>query len=320
MCLRTMHACVSRILLALLLSMLLPGTSVTAQSQHTPAASSPTLSHRQHSATSARPADTPFFNLLTSVSGTLSTVAISGTLAYAAEGNGVTAINISNPAHPVSVARQPLDGTVVDLALAGPLIYALTQSSLVVIDIHQPLAPHLRGHYTGFSQAHSLQVIGALAYVADLNYGLIIIDLHNSDMPTVFTTFITPSPPVAFQIANLRLYVATSTTIQVFDLSDPNQLRLLGSYMIAQQSPTESASLIALAVAGTTAYITVQNGMPQNPTYTFETVDLSDPAAAVLQGQVPEYLILRAVSGTHGYALSQGLVLTLDLSNPGNLH
>jgi hypothetical protein len=102
-------------------------------------------------------------------------------------------LDVSDPSNPIvlgsinrltyiSDINPGLPGAIV---LAGTLAYAATGETLEIIDISNPAHPQVRTHYDTPGHASYVQIIGDLAYVADAEAGLSILDISDRLNPTV---------------------------------------------------------------------------------------------------------------------------------------
>ncbi|HKF95409.1 MAG TPA: hypothetical protein VKB96_12600, partial [Gammaproteobacteria bacterium] len=105
----------------------------------------------------------------------------------------LTVLDISDPSNPMVLGsinyltyssdiypRRP--GAI---ALAGTLAYIATGETLEIIDISNPAHPQVRTHYDTPGHASYVQIIGDLAYIADAEAGLSILDISNRLNPTI---------------------------------------------------------------------------------------------------------------------------------------
>jgi hypothetical protein len=117
-------------------------------------------------------------------------VRVSGTIAYVANGDALLTVDVSDPTHPVRLARLPMPG------------------ALVV----------------------RLAVGGGFAYVADMNYGLHVVDVSNPAQPAEVGALALPGAPRAVSLSGSHAVVALDWGgVSVVDVSNPASPALLGS-------------------------------------------------------------------------------------------
>jgi hypothetical protein len=121
-------------------------------------------------------------------------VASDGSLAVASHeastdgANGVTILDLADPAHPATIGRfvaSELSPGVHNLWIDGSILYVVVDggaptSGLYVVDIADPAAPSILSHfYAGSSFLHDVLVRDGLAFLSHWNAGLVIVDVGN---------------------------------------------------------------------------------------------------------------------------------------------
>jgi len=104
-------------------------------------------------------------------------VAVVGGYAYVAFGeDGLRAVDVSNPAHPVEVGYYDTPGIAGGVAVAGGYAYVADGSEgLRVVDVSNPATPTEVGFYDTPGSAGDVAVAGGYAYVTDMDAGLFIL-------------------------------------------------------------------------------------------------------------------------------------------------
>jgi hypothetical protein len=117
-------------------------------------------------------------------------VRVSGTIAYVANGDALLTVDVSDPTHPVRLARLPIPGgLVVRLAVAGRMVY-----------------------------------------LADMNYGLHVVDVSNPAQPAEVGALALPGAPRAVSLSGSHAVVALDWGgVSVVDVSNPASPARLGS-------------------------------------------------------------------------------------------
>jgi len=116
-------------------------------------------------------------------------VAVSGTLAYLAEGpsrwnvdigSQLSVVDLSDPTNPRQVGACPVEGGARSVAVSGHIaLVAAGERGLMAIDVNNPAEPTEVGRYDTSGQATDVAVRGHYAYVADGTAGLQVIAISN---------------------------------------------------------------------------------------------------------------------------------------------
>ncbi len=110
-------------------------------------------------------------------------VAVSGAVAYVADGVSLLVIDVSDPGSPVILGSVDTPDTAIGVAVSGAVAYVADRcSGLQVIDVSDPGNPVILGSVDTPSFAGGVAVSGAVAYVADANSGLQVIDVSSCDI------------------------------------------------------------------------------------------------------------------------------------------
>jgi Ca2+-binding RTX toxin-like protein len=164
-------------------------------------------------------------------------VQIVGNLAYVIcyanyQQSGLQIIDISNPAQPTfKGSYNTPEGVASSLTIVGSFAYIADNSSgLKIIDISNPTAPTLKGSYDTPGNAYDVQIVGNLAYVADL-YSLQIIDISNPAQPTLKGSYDTLDYAFDVEIVGTLAYITGDfgnysgtngiSGVQIIDITNP---------------------------------------------------------------------------------------------------
>lgn len=96
--------------------------------------------------------------------------------------NGVTLLDLTDPAHPTVITRytEGLTSGVHNVWVEGDLLYAVAGGPLKIFDISDPTAPEpLSEFHGGSSFIHDVYVRDGLAFVSHWDAGLVIVDVGN---------------------------------------------------------------------------------------------------------------------------------------------
>ena len=241
-------------------------------------------------------------------SGYANAVAVSGTIAYVADGeNGLEIIDVSNPAAPVRLGGCDTGWWAEGVAVSGTFAYvAAWDNGLQIIDVSNPAAPVRLGGYDAIDWAEGVAVSGTIAYVADGGTCLQIIDVSNPYLPVRLGSYWSSGNAQGVAISGTIAYVADSYSgLQIIDVSNPYLPVRLGGY-------DTIGDAYDVAISGTIAYVADGH-------HGIQIIDVSNPSAPVRLGGYDTsgdaYGV--AISGTLAYVAddSSGLQI-IDVSNP----
>jgi len=204
----------------------------------------------------AATAAAPTLTELGRLSGTILSVELQGDIAVVGDQQGILLLDVSNSASPIQISRLQLGGQIKDLFVRNNLVYAANGTGfLQIVDITNPFAPRLRGQLTIPVSGEAIDVVGDRAAIAAHNGGLIMVDIHNPDAPTVLGG----SGPILGSTYDVRyigdrVYVASISGLAIFDVSDPSHPTQLVFYNTITNN---NANAEAVDVDGNYAYLAV---------------------------------------------------------------
>ena len=168
---------------------------------------------------------------------------------------------------------------------------------------------YLLGHYNTPEYAQAVQIVGNIAYVADGNSGLQILDISNPAAPFRLSFYDTPGVAMGICVDGTTAYVADGDAgIVILDVSNPSAPFKLGSF---DPNDTSYHNAHDISISGTVAY--VAHGRAG-----LLMLDVSNPAIPSLLGSyVGGEARAVSISGSTAYVAgwSSGL-LVIDVSNP----
>jgi len=152
-------------------------------------------------------------------------------------------------------------------------------------------------------------VSGGVAYVADSDYGLQVIDASDPGHPTLLGAHDTPGYAYGIVVSGGVAYIADGGYgLQIIDVSDPAYPSFLGAYDTAGSERND------VAVSGDVAYV-ADGG------YGLQIIDVSDPAHPTLLGALDTPGNARGVvmSGNVAYVADRwGGLQVIDVSDPAH--
>jgi len=153
--------------------------------------------------------------------------------------------------------------------------------------------------------AYDVQVVGTLAYVADWDYGLRIIDVSNPAAPIQVGYYVILGNPTVVQVVGTLAYVSDFSGLRIIDVSNP-------AAPVQRGYCYTPGSAYGVQIVGTLAYVA-------DGSYGLRIIDVSNPAAPVQRGyyDTPGSAYGVQVVGSLAYVAdgSTGLRI-LDVSNP----
>lgn len=158
-------------------------------------------------------------------------VAVSGTHAYVAVNSGyycLRVIDVANPTNPQVVGEICLgynQGSVHDLSVSGTraCVTYMNEGFLRVFDISDPANPQSVGVMNTPGGASGVVLSGGIAYVADGNAGLVVINITSLQ---VLGGANTPGAASDVAVSGTHAYVADGSGLEVIDVTNPASPRL----------------------------------------------------------------------------------------------
>ena len=259
---------------------------------------------------------------------------------------GLQLYDVSNPETPSFLGGIDLPGFAVALAVAGDIVFVTDMVGLLTVDISTPSAPVIVGSVATSELISDIALRGDDVFMAAPYADLLMVDCSDPRHPSApipIATYSFGSRSVA--AGQTHVVVASESGVSFVDLTvDPpanaghfNVYDYDGAFAVALDesrtlttgyrrldilevgdgmvSPiTEinmNISANAIDISGNIACATGNGG--------FQTIDVSDPSAPLLRGEI-QFLFgnLRAVAmqGTSAILGREGTLLSIDISNP----
>ena len=244
-------------------------------------------------------------------------LAVVGQRAYLIDQSGINAntlriLDVSNPAAPSllgSYSQTPL--SVASISVSGTTVYIAQHQSqeLLIVDAGNPATPVLSGSYTAGALVNTVTATTNTLSLATAN-GLELVDASKADNPVRRGTYVSGERISRIQVVDKLVYaVAKDSGLLIYDVSDPAQPRLHGSF---DQLNLDFAEQVEdVRVQGDRAYLVTSNSL--------RILDVSNPTQPTQLGAYEDVALIRVeVVGTLAYVLSLSKLVILDVSNPAN--
>lgn len=205
----------------------------------------------------------------------------------------------------VEYVSSTLWSSVVDVTVAGEYAYCAFTDGLAVFDISGEEPVPISQFYCS-GGGRSVFISGALAYLADGDAGLQIIDISDPINPICAGFFDTPDfARDVFVDANMAFIADGYSGLEIIDVADPSNPTLLGSL-------ASSGYARGIYAEGNYAYLA-------SDTSGLQVIDISDASDPILVGtcETPDASFSVVVSGIYAYVADyhSGLQI-IDISDP----
>jgi hypothetical protein len=205
------------------------------------------------------------------------TIKLHGQVAYVAEGNTLSIVDVSNPAAPKRAGAYTLPDRIWGFAVSGSFAYVAADLwGIGIVDVSNPAAPALRGSFKTRGQAHSIDLWGTTALVADHMLGIAFLDVSNPSKPaTLGSVFLEGYPRHVAVIGSLAYAVDSPNGFYVIDPSKP-PLDPMGSLQAPDSAFGRFASVAIADLPGDRKIAAVTGARM------LQVYDVSNPAAPAL--------------------------------------
>jgi pimeloyl-ACP methyl ester carboxylesterase len=235
-------------------------------------------------------------------------VAVAGSRAYVAAGDGLHVYDVSNPAYPVSLGQTNTGSAPTSVAITSHYaVLANYNDGLRIYDVANPSNLVSVGH-TNNGRAQYVTVSGNYAYLANDTDGLRIYDISNPANPLSVGHATTVEKAFGVTVSGHYAYLANTTDgLRIYDVANPASPLSVGHAF-------DAGSAWSVAVSGNYAYVA-------NSTDGLRIYDVSNPAIPFSVGNTNDGGSASdvAVAGNLVFLAngSDGLRV-YDVSNPAN--
>ncbi|MBP7867227.1 MAG: MBL fold metallo-hydrolase [Acidobacteria bacterium] len=146
-----------------------------------------------------------------------------GTAVLTDDGNGMKALDVSNPAAPGIIGTYTALGTLNHACWGGAYLYVVNHDGLYALNMTNPASPTVAGHWETVDDVEGVFVLGNRAFLAIGEVGLKIVDVTNPAAMTVIGSLDTSGQAHRVFADDRYAYVADGTAgVKVIDISTPS--------------------------------------------------------------------------------------------------
>jgi hypothetical protein len=265
----------------------------------------------------------------------LTALALYGETVYLADlQNGVWAVDVSDPAEPEALSREPLAGFAEDLVIAGEYLYAAAwEAGVAVLDLIMPEQPYVLGYFPAVGPASAIAAAGEMVYYIDGSlWGLPAFENGEPDFPLVPwpDSDTGEAPPdegkealeltllgtyprngaAVLAIEGTLVFLGAGADLVVLETADPAAIQRAG------ENRACAGEITSLAVGEKILAL----GCREESTSALQLVEISAPGQAAFAGSIdlPGQVQAIRIEADQAAVVTgdAGLLLILDLSDP----
>lgn len=172
---------------------------------------------------------------------------------YEACGDGLWIVDISQASNPYKVGKTDVKGYAKDIFFLDPLIYIANILGLQIVLPVPPSAPQNLGSCSTIGVNYSVWVSDSYAYMANIDVGLIVVDVSNPDSPKAIKHYSAKNGGWDVWGAGDLLFLATRSSdegVLIFDISNPTHPEKITSIEEAADKIYAKDSLLYLLGVG----------------------------------------------------------------------
>lgn len=192
-----------------------------------------------------------------------------------------------------------------DLALVGSTLLVPDSIGIHIIDVSEPDDPIYLSCFPVPENCLEIEVIDDIAYVANVEDGLLILDVSDPQSPQIISSCDTPDGALSIFVSDTLVYVADRNTgLQIVNVSNPQEPDIIGSYQNCHASDVR--------VYDSLAFIMSYNGAPC-------VIDVSDPTSPTLVtniSNIPDDMNDLVIINSIAYVARESSFSIYDVSDP----
>lgn len=222
-------------------------------------------------------------------------------LLISADLDGMIIIDVTDPTSPEEMSRTLTGGVTNDAAVAGGYAYVATSGNVRVYDVTDPTSPAPVGTDSTpfFARRLALHEPSLHVYVMDsFTQDMFVVDVSDPTQPTTVNTL--PDHAGVVHVDGDRLYAGTLSGIDVYELSDPVNPKLLASLPVTTVTDIEIDHRMARG-DGDAVYAHIARA-----SVGVETWNVTDLGMPVLEGSFPSR------EWTYDLAVGDGYIYQMD--------
>lgn len=216
---------------------------------------------------------------------------------------GIVAVDVSNPAAPVSAGTYTAIQAPRDIVVTGSLAYVVGDGGLHVLSVAEPATPLEIGALSLDLRAADLAVAGSFAYIG-AGSSVQVVRITNPAAPVASGSLTTFQDISDIAAAGRYAYVADLTRFQVIDNALPATPAITGSYGRLTRARTVSATGTYAFVTGGVSALSILNAGPP-----FAASEISTTSGTDLIGPA-------VVAGRYAYVVSRTGFVVFDIEDP----
>jgi len=265
--------------------------------------------------------------LLGHVGGPATCMDMAGNLVFMGEGLGLRVLDVSDPAHPVSLSYTVLGDEVRQVAVAGSFVYAMTKYRVLIVDVSDPAHPSLKSPGQQWdvlegpegAEHYRITVSGGRLYV-DYCAGVGVYALDNPALPASIGGAFGLGCSNQRVIDNGYAYQCVADTcwdlmtpgviLFIVDVTDPTLFNWPNHSLCLEPGPGTTNG--GCAVRDHYSYLATPSNF-----YVVDVADWMNPAVAGSTANPGGDSTSVVLSGNHAYVCGNG-VTAFDISNPAN--
>jgi hypothetical protein len=236
-------------------------------------------------------------------------IQISGNLAFLPDQSGhLQVVNLATGTNPTVLATFPDLTDITGISLHGQYASVSSENEgLFVFDVSTgPPKLVSGGRFISIGSAEDVKLSGTTAFLADGDYGIVVIDLFDPGMPLELPSLFPPGIVYSLDIVSNRLYAACGPGgLLISDISEVSD-----AHPLSQRATASPARRVR--VVGNHAYVLCEGGR-------LEIINIQNPATPTLTATYLTSGHLTDVDARGTFAVlanTNGIVTVLNLSNP----
>ena len=155
----------------------------------------------------------------------------------------VTLILVNNSFNTYELGQINTGGEAFDVEIEGDIAYVVDTADnnpggLVIINVSDPTHPYILGSYYESGMPYAVDVVGNIAFLANINVGLEVINISDPTNPVKIDQYIGSGAAFDVQVIGEIAYIVDwSRGLVLLDISDPSDVSEISRYSISGACP-----------------------------------------------------------------------------------